>query len=92
MAGKAFSMAVETPQVHRERALRALRRRLRPWVRRGGQLIWTATCLLGGGIALAEGDHRTAIIGFAAAGVFLALTLLGTLRRRRLRRRSWRAS
>jgi uncharacterized membrane protein YdjX (TVP38/TMEM64 family) len=65
---------------------------VRPWVSLGGQLIWTAVYLVGGGIALAEGDRRTALIGLVAGGVFLVLGLVAALRRRWLRRRCWRAS
>jgi hypothetical protein len=84
-------MAVESPQVHRERVVRVARQRIRSRARLTVQLIWTVVYLTGGAIALAEGDHGAALIGLVGGATFALLGLVAALRRRRLRRRSWRA-
>ena len=84
-------MAVESPQVHRERVVRVARQRIRSRTRLTVQLIWTLAYLTGGAIALAEGDHGAALIGLVGGAIFTLLGLAAALRRRRLRRRSWRA-
>jgi hypothetical protein len=83
-------MAVESPQVHRERVVRATRQRIRSRARLAVQLIWTVAYLAGGAIALAEGDRGAALIGLVGGTIFALLGLVAALRRRRLRRRSWR--
>jgi hypothetical protein len=47
------------------------------------QVCWVIGWLAGGGVALAEGHHRTGLAGLVGGAIFAVLTLVGALRQRR---------
>jgi hypothetical protein len=78
-------MVTDPAQAQRERAVRAARSRLRPWVRGVGQACFIGVFLIGGAVALAEGHHRLGLVGLIAAAILALLILVAELRRWRTR-------